>query len=113
VAGSLAAVARGTVKSFNDEEGWGVLASDEGPVDMWVHFSHVEGRGYRELRAGQHVDVDWEQYPPGRDRYVYRARRVRPLSLGVPEAAVAPLPLRVGRRLVSINGPPLTYAVRM
>ncbi|MFZ0088605.1 MAG: cold shock domain-containing protein [Solirubrobacteraceae bacterium] len=68
-----------TVKSFNDEEGWGVLTSEEVPGDIWVHFSHIEGDGYRELRAGQHVDVDWEHFPAGQDGYVYRARRVRPL----------------------------------
>jgi CspA family cold shock protein len=56
-----------------------VLTSDEVPGDIWVPFSQVEGRGYRELRAGQHVDVDWEQYPPGQDGYVYRARWVCPL----------------------------------
>ncbi len=71
-------MASGRVKSFNDEEGWGVLTSDEVPGEIWVHFLHIERDGYRELRTGQDVEFDWEHFPAGQDGYTYRACRVRP-----------------------------------
>jgi CspA family cold shock protein len=75
--GSLTCVATGTVKSFNDEDGWGVLTAAEVPGEVWVHFSSIEAEGYRELVAGQDVEFDWEHVPAGQDGYIYRACRVR------------------------------------
>lgn len=40
----------GVVKRWSDEDGWGVLVSREVPGEVFVHFSHVEGEGYRSLR---------------------------------------------------------------
>jgi CspA family cold shock protein len=72
-------VTHGTVKSFNDEEGWGVLTAPDVPGEIWVHFSGIEMDGYRALVEGQRVEFDCEHYPPGQDGFFYRARRVRPL----------------------------------
>jgi cold shock protein len=69
-------VTSGRVKWFSDEEGWGALTSDEVPGEIFVHFSHISGEGYRTLEAGERVQFDWEHYPPGQDGYYYRATRV-------------------------------------
>lgn len=51
----------GTVKWFNSEKGYGFLASDEGGPDAFVHFSAIEGNGYRSLEEGQKVEYDIER----------------------------------------------------
>ena len=68
----------GVVKSFDADEGWGVIASAELPGDCFVHFSSIEIRGYRELRAGQHVWLTYED--PGflQDGCRFRALQVWP-----------------------------------
>ena len=71
-------MSRARVKIWNDEEGWGVLTSDEVPGEIWAHFSHIKADGYRGLTVGQEVDLDWEH--PGQDGYNYRARRITPLT---------------------------------
>jgi len=50
-------VARGTVKFWKTDKGWGAISSEELPAgrDAFVHFSVVEAEGYRELRKGQPV----------------------------------------------------------
>ena len=45
---------RGRVKWFNDAKGYGFIEQDEGP-DVFVHYSAVEGEGFRSLREGQEV----------------------------------------------------------
>ena len=52
-------VCRGTVKFFHSEKGWGRIESDDTPFDVWVHFSVIEGTGYRELIAGEEVEFRW------------------------------------------------------
>lgn len=66
----------GRVKRFSDEEGWGVLTSDDVPGDIFVHFTHIAGDGYRTLVAGERVRFEWEHYPSGQDGCYYRATRV-------------------------------------
>jgi CspA family cold shock protein len=70
-------MALGSVKLFLDDEGWGVLTSEEVPGEIWVHFSSIEGDGYRSLQVGQRVDFDWE--PARQDGYLFRATRAKPL----------------------------------
>ena len=65
----LPGVTSGKVKWFSDEEGWGVLTSDDVPGDVFVHFSHIDADGYRTLGAGEPVQFEWEHYPS-------RARRL-------------------------------------
>jgi CspA family cold shock protein len=47
----------GTVKWFNAEKGFGFI-SREGGDDLFVHFSAIEGTGYRTLEEGQRVEFD-------------------------------------------------------
>jgi cold shock protein len=68
-----------SVRSWNDEEGWGVLDAPEAPGGIFVHFSGIDGEGYRSLRADQRVTLDLEG--PLRfeqDGYRYRGWHVRP-----------------------------------
>ena len=57
-------MAQGTVKWFNDEKGYGFLAADEGQ-DVFVHFSAIEGTGFRSLQENQCVQFDVVQGPKG------------------------------------------------
>jgi CspA family cold shock protein len=68
-----------TVKSWSDEEGWGVLVSPELREDIWAHFSAIESFGYRGLVAGQAVMCAVEDLGgPEQDGYRFRANRVVP-----------------------------------
>ncbi|GAA2509787.1 cold-shock protein [Winogradskya humida] len=48
-------VSVGTVRSWNADEGWGVLDGPGVPGGCWVHFSAVAAPGYRELETGRTV----------------------------------------------------------
>ena len=50
-------VAVGTVKWFNNEKGYGFISPDSGQ-DVFVHFSAIQGRGFRSLEEGQRVEFD-------------------------------------------------------
>jgi CspA family cold shock protein len=50
-------VATGTVKWFSSEKGYGFITQDDGP-DVFVHFSAIDGTGYRNLEEGQAVEFD-------------------------------------------------------
>jgi CspA family cold shock protein len=50
-------MARGTVKWFNDQKGYGFI-STEGRPDVFVHFSSIEGNGFRTLHEGEKVEFD-------------------------------------------------------
>ena len=50
-------MATGTVKWFNAEKGYGFIAR-EGEADVFVHFSAIQGDGYRTLEEGQQVEFD-------------------------------------------------------
>ena len=49
----------GTVKWFNNSKGYGFLAQENGP-DVFVHFSAIQGDGYRSLEEGQRVEYSIE-----------------------------------------------------
>jgi cold shock protein len=55
-------VATGTVKFFNSEKGYGFISREQGQ-DVFVHYSNIEGSGYRSLTEGQKVEFD---VAPGR-----------------------------------------------
>ena len=55
---------QGTVKWFNSEKGFGFLAQEDGP-DVFVHYSEIEGNGYRSLEENQRVEFDVNQGPKG------------------------------------------------
>lgn len=51
-------MAEGTVKWFNSTKGYGFLTPDDGTPDVFVHFSAIEGTGYRELAEGERVEFE-------------------------------------------------------
>lgn len=53
----------GTVKWFNDEKGFGFITNDDGSGDVFVHFSAIQGTGFRTLAEGQKVTYDTEPDP--------------------------------------------------
>jgi CspA family cold shock protein len=61
VKGNQENMATGTVKWFNAEKGYGFIAPDDGGADVFVHFSAIEGNGYRQLSEGQNVEFETEQ----------------------------------------------------
>ncbi len=54
----------GTVKWFNNTKGYGFISQDGG-ADVFVHFSAIQGNGYRSLNEGQQVEFSVEQGPKG------------------------------------------------
>ena len=54
----------GTVKWFNDSKGFGFILNDEGK-DVFVHYSAIQGDGYRTLREGQMVEFEVQDGPKG------------------------------------------------
>ena len=57
-------MAQGTVKWFNNEKGYGFIAVDGGQ-DVFVHYSAIQGDGYKSLDEGQRVDFEVAQGPKG------------------------------------------------
>lgn len=58
-------MATGTVKWFNESKGFGFIAPDDGGSDVFVHFSAINGSGFRTLAEGQKVTYEVEQGPKG------------------------------------------------
>ena len=54
----------GTVKWFNSTKGFGFIAR-KGAPDVFVHYSAIQGSGYRALEEGQKVEFTLEQGPKG------------------------------------------------
>ena len=65
----------GTVKWFNGDKGFGFISNDDGSGDVFVHFSSIQGDGYRSLDEGQKVTFDTE--PDPKDSRKLRAINVR------------------------------------
>ncbi|ASK34240.1 cold-shock protein [Alloalcanivorax mobilis] len=51
-------MATGTVKWFNNAKGYGFVRPDEGGDDLFVHYSYIQGDGYKTLYAGQNVEYE-------------------------------------------------------
>ena len=58
-------MATGTVKWFNGEKGYGFITQDGGGPDVFVHFSAIQGAGYRNLEENQKVQFETVQGPNG------------------------------------------------
>jgi CspA family cold shock protein len=58
-------MATGTVKWFNSEKGFGFIAVDGGGQDVFVHYSAIQGNGYKSLEEGQSVSFEVVQGPKG------------------------------------------------
>lgn len=57
-------MATGRVKWFNDKKGFGFIL-DESGKDVFVHFSAIEGEGFKTLREGQTVEFECHEGPKG------------------------------------------------
>ena len=58
-------MATGTVKWFNESKGFGFIAPSDGSADVFVHFSAIEGKGFKTLAEGQTVSYEVEKGPKG------------------------------------------------
>jgi CspA family cold shock protein len=67
-------VTQGSVKWFNAEKGFGFIAQDGGGPDVFVHFSAIQGDGYRSLDENQRVEFEVTQGQRGP-----QADQVRPI----------------------------------
>ena len=63
----------GVVKWFNATKGFGFITPEDGSADVFVHFSAIEGSGYRELAEGQRVQFDTSTGPKGLQASTVRA----------------------------------------
>lgn len=63
----------GTVKWFSNEKGFGFIEQPDGD-DVFVHFSAIEGEGYKSLQEGQEVEFEIVEGPKGK-----QAANVRPV----------------------------------
>lgn len=68
-------MATGTVKWFNSEKGYGFITPDDGGKDLFVHYTSIEGEGYRSLTEGQKVE-----YTPTQGQKGPQASSVRPIG---------------------------------
>ena len=57
-------MANGTVKWFNDSKGYGFIQQDGGD-DVFVHFSAIQGSGFKSLAEGDRVTFEVQQGPKG------------------------------------------------
>ena len=51
-------MATGIVKWFNAEKGFGFIAPDDGSADVFVHYSEIQGSGFRTLEENQKVECE-------------------------------------------------------
>ena len=58
-------MAQGTVKWFNSEKGFGFIAQDNGGADVFVHYSEIQGQGFRTLEENQRVEFEVGQGTKG------------------------------------------------
>ena len=58
-------MAQGTVKWFSDEKGYGFISPDDGSEDLFVHYTGIEGSGFKTLEEGSQVTFETSQGKKG------------------------------------------------
>jgi CspA family cold shock protein len=58
-------MATGTVKWFNESKGFGFITPSDGSADVFVHFSAIQGSGFKTLAEGQTVTYTTQKGPKG------------------------------------------------
>ena len=58
-------MAKGTVKWFNDQKGFGFITPEDGP-DVFVHHTAIQGDGFKTLAEGQAVEFEITDGPKGK-----------------------------------------------
>ncbi len=66
-------MATGTVKWFNESKGFGFIEQESGE-DVFVHFSEIQGEGFKTLNEGQAVEFEVTQGPKGAQASNVQAR---------------------------------------
>jgi CspA family cold shock protein len=79
----------GTVKWFDTKKGFGFIVGPEGQ-DVFVHFSSIEGDGFRSLKDGEAVDYEITRGDKG-----YSATRVKRMAAAASASAGAPIPATI------------------
>jgi CspA family cold shock protein len=51
-------MAQGTIKWFDNKKGFGFIAQDQGGPDVFVHFSCIDGEGFKTLSEGDRVEFE-------------------------------------------------------
>jgi CspA family cold shock protein len=59
------AMAKGTVKWFNDAKGFGFITPDDGGKDLFAHHTEIQMSGFKSLKEGQKVEFEPTQGPKG------------------------------------------------
>jgi CspA family cold shock protein len=65
-------LATGIVKFFNAEKGYGFISREQGD-DVFVHYSNIEGSGYKSLEEGQRVEFEVAPGRKGEEAQAVRA----------------------------------------
>jgi CspA family cold shock protein len=95
-------VLKGTVKWFNDAKGFGFIQHSNGK-DVFVHYSVIQGEGYKSLKDGEPVEYEITEGPKG-----YHATRVnRTNPPPVEEASAATIPAGANSVSSAVNGQPI------
>jgi len=64
---------KGTVKWFNETKGFGFITPTDGTSDVFVHYSAIQGKGFRNLQQGQQVEFESERSQKGMQATYVRA----------------------------------------